>query len=72
MKILKNKAVLNFMSIIWGIGLSCMFYKICNDRDCIVLKAPNINLIKENTWKYNKKCYNFDIESTTCNNSPIK
>ena len=72
MKILENKITINFISIIWGLGLSCLFYKICNDRDCLIFKAPNINLIKNNTWKYNNKCYEFDTETINCNNDPIE
>ena len=55
MKILENKLTINFISIIWGLGLSCLFYKICNERDCLIFKAPNIHFIKNNIWKYNNK-----------------
>lgn len=72
MKILENKLAVNFISIIWGLGLSCLFYKICNDRDCLIFKAPNMNFIKDNTWKYNNKCYKFTTETTNCNSNPIK
>ena len=72
MKILENKFTVNIISIIWGIGLSCIFYKICNEKDCLIYKAPNINLIKNNVWKYDNKCYKFHTETITCNDSPIK
>ena len=72
MKILENKLTINFISIIWGLGLSCLFYKICNERDCLIFKAPNIHFIKNNIWKYNNKCYKFETETINCNKTPIK
>lgn len=58
-----------FLSIILGLGLSTMFRKACGKRNCIVFKAPNINDIKNKTFKFQDKCYNFTEEQSKCDNS---
>lgn len=54
------------VSIIWGLGLACLFRKVCVGRNCIVYKAPNHNLIANNIYSHNSKCYKYDIETTQC------
>lgn len=56
------------ISIIWGLGLSCLFRKVCKGRNCIIYKAPDNNIIKKNIYKYDKKCYKFNTEITDCKN----
>jgi len=60
------------ISIIWGLGLACLFRKACKGRDCIVVKAPNPNYIKNNTFKHDDKCYQYIPQSTDCNDKPVK
>ena len=71
-KTLKTQQGRIIISIIWGLGLACLFRKVCIGRDCIVYKAPNPNLIKNNVFLHDKKCYKFDSESTQCNETPIE
>lgn len=59
-------------SIILGFGLSVIFKIACNDRDCIILRAPNKNLIVGKTFKHNSKCYQYLPYNTVCNNNSIK
>ena len=50
------------ISILLGLGLATLFRKVCKDRNCIVFKAPNIQKIKNQIFKFENKCYKF-IES---------
>jgi len=72
LEILQKRETKILFSIIWGFGLACLFRKVCNDRTCITYKAPNINYVKNNIWKYNNKCYTFDTKTTKCNKNPIE
>ena len=72
LSILERKETKILISIIWGFGLACLFRKICNDRSCIIYKAPNINYVKNNIWKFNNKCYKFDTKTVKCSNNPIE
>ena len=57
------------MSIILGLGLATFFRKACNDRNCIVFKAPPMKKMNKQIYKYNGKCYKFTTEATKCNNN---
>ena len=70
-KLLESKTGVIIMSVIWGLGLACMFRKVCKDRDCIVYNAPNMEEIKKNIFLFDKKCYKYKSETTKCNANPI-
>ena len=42
-KFFKTKESKIILSIVWGLGLSCLFRKACKGRKCIVYSAPNPN-----------------------------
>ena len=64
--ILQNPVTKIIISIIWGLGLATLFQRICKDRNCIVLKGPNPNKIKDKIFKYNNKCYIYHPELSNC------
>ena len=65
-RFLYNKYSPFVISIILGIGLSCLFQKVCKDRNCLIFKAPPLNKIKNKIYKYNNKCYTFDADAMYC------
>ena len=71
LKLLESKTGVIMMSILWGLGLACLFRKVCKDRDCIVYHAPNMEEIKKNIFLFDNKCYKYKTETTKCNAKPI-
>ena len=59
------------ISIIWGLGLSCLFRQVCKGRNCIIYKAPDPSTIKNNIYLHNSKCYKYDTETIKCTNDAI-
>ena len=57
------------ISILLGLGLATLFRKVCNDRSCMIFKAPQLNKIKGQVFKFGKKCYKFNEEIENCNNN---
>tara|TARA_B100000035_G_scaffold315321_1_gene335226 strand:- start:131 stop:370 length:240 start_codon:yes stop_codon:yes gene_type:complete len=57
------------ISIILGLGLATLFRKVCNDRNCIVFKAPNIKKIQNQIFKFQDKCYTFTENIEKCDNN---
>jgi hypothetical protein len=55
------------ISVILGVGLSCMFRRVCKERNCLVYKAPSLDKIEGKIYQYNNKCYNFTHAAQTCN-----
>ena len=60
------------VSLLLGLGLACLFRKACNSRNCLVFKAPSLNSIKENIYKYNNKCYKFQERTVSCDKNGEK
>ena len=56
------------ISIILGLGFATLFRKVCKDRDCIIFKAPDINKIKNQIFKFQDKCYTFKENIEKCDN----
>ena len=57
------------ISVILGVGLSCMFRRVCKERNCLVYKAPSLDKIEGKIYQYNNKCYNFTHAAQTCNSN---
>ena len=53
-------------SILLGLGLATLFRKACNNRNCLVFKAPSIKDIKGKVFGHNDKCYEYKEKSATC------
>ena len=54
------------LSIIWGLGLSAIFRKVCKGRNCIVIKGVNPKNIKDKIFKIDDKCVKFYPEISSC------
>ncbi len=53
------------VSILLGLGLSTLFKMSCDNRSCMVYKAPSFD--KKKFIRYNKKCYEPKEQMETCN-----
>jgi hypothetical protein len=56
------------ISVILGLGLASLFRKVCNDRNCIVFKAPSLEELSNQVYKYNDKCVKLKPNSIPCDN----
>ena len=54
------------ISIILGLGLSALFRKVCNERDCIVIKGPRVEEVENNIYNFDGKCYKYKALATSC------
>ena len=57
------------ISILLGLGIATLFRKVCNERNCIIFRAPQINKIKKQIFKFNNKCYKFQENIEQCDPS---
>ena len=57
------------ISILLGLGLASLFRKVCNDRNCLIFKAPEMNEVTKNTYAYGDKCYTFKEQLAKCNDA---
>lgn len=54
------------ISILLGLGLATLFRKVCNDRNCLVFKGPEMSEIDEKIYKFDDKCYKYKPSAKTC------
>ena len=64
--IFKSRPGIILMSIIWGLGISCLFRQVCKGKDCIVLVAPDPKSINNKVFKYEDKCFQYVPYNSTC------
>ena len=59
----------NIISLLLGLGLATLFRKVCNDRNCIVFRGPKMSKIKNKIYKFNDKCYKYNLNAVDCDNN---
>ena len=52
-------------SIILGIGFATMFRRICNKNNCLIIKGPKSNELKD-YYKIDKNCYKYISYTINC------
>lgn len=67
-KFIKSREGIIVISVLWGLALATLFQRVCKGRGCIIYNAPDVNVMKENTFLHNKKCYQFKSETVGCSN----
>ena len=54
-------------SILWGIGFAVLFRKLCKNKKCIVIQAPNNFDVRNQIFrKTNGKCYKLIKHNDSC------
>jgi hypothetical protein len=63
---MKSKQFNVIFSFLLGLGLAAILRPACKGDQCITLKAPPIQEIKDATFQVGNKCYQFSVESLDC------
>lgn len=66
--LLNHPVFAGIITILLGVGLSCMFRNSCENGLCILHIAPSYNL-QDETFKWNGNCYKYNREKVAC---PLK
>ena len=54
------------ISVLLGLGLATLFRRVCKERDCLIFRAPSLDKIKNQVFKFDNKCYSFSENAQTC------
>ncbi len=71
MKLFKTREGRLIVSILWGLGLACLFRQVCRGRQCIIYEGPDPNAVSNQTFIQDNKCYRFYPKSTTCTSDAL-
>jgi len=55
------------VSAIFGIGLAFIFSRTCKGNDCVIIRAPEIDEIKNNIYQIQDECYTYTPKIIPCN-----
>jgi len=66
---LKSKLGRIIISIIWGLGLACLFRRVCKGKQCLVIKGTNPDKVRGKIFKYNDGCYVYDTYNVSCSSN---
>lgn len=66
--VLKDNKSRVIISVIWGLGLAALFRKACKGRNCIVIRGPKPADLDNKIIMFDKKCYLYKSENTSCKN----
>lgn len=66
-RLFKSRLGIIIISIIWGLGLSTLFNRACQGRNCYIVKGPNIEDTSKKYYNYGtEKCYQYYPVITKC------
>tara|TARA_E500000178_G_scaffold276858_1_gene275865 strand:- start:29 stop:235 length:207 start_codon:yes stop_codon:yes gene_type:complete len=54
------------VSIILGLGIATLFRKVCEGRNCIIIKGKSPADVEKNSYRYKDKCYKYKSVSAKC------
>ena len=55
-----------FVSVIFGFALALLFQKVCKDRKCLMITAPNTQDITSNIHEFEGECYRYTTQAVHC------
>jgi hypothetical protein len=65
-EVIKTEKFAVAFSAIIGFALVALAIPACQGDDCVVKKAPNVQELKESTYRIGSKCYQFRPEAVDC------
>lgn len=64
--IMNNPVGRILISVILGLGLASLFRKVCNSKNCIVIKGPNLQEVEKYYYKIDDDCYKYTPYASKC------
>ena len=68
-EVIHSKTFSIIFSLLLGIALASFFKHSCKGKNCIIMKAPNPNNLKNNVYKFDNKCFKFNTDVTNCDSN---
>lgn len=65
-EVMNNKTGSAIISAILGFGLAAIFRRVCDDKKCVVIHAPNSEEIEKYYFQIQDECYQYTPEIVPC------
>lgn len=53
------------LSVIWGLGIAALFFKVCGNGGCFVVNTPINPQIEHNIYEFKNECFGGKCSSTS-------
>jgi len=68
-RLLYSPIGVTMISILLGLGLATLFRKVCTEKNCIKFSGPVIKDVEGKVFKYDDKCYKYELQPAKCDSS---
>ena len=58
------------LSCIIGFGIAALFRPMCKEGDCVVLRGPPVNQMRDVVYQMGGKCHEFTPKAVACPTDP--
>ena len=62
----------SIISVVFGLGIAALFYKACDEKNCITFRGPNINELDGRIIQHGENCYTNQVVTSSCDDSKQK
>jgi hypothetical protein len=64
--IIKNPLFGSLVSFMLGLAIVLIIAPICHGKECMIVKAPPINEVRDSIYHIGTKCYKFETVQLDC------
>ena len=69
-KWLEHDSIAVLLSCIVGFGIAALFRPMCKGGDCVVLRGPPVNEMRDVVYQIGGKCHEFKPKAVACPTDP--
>jgi hypothetical protein len=64
--LLKIPGMGTLISILLGFGLAAMFRPLCKGPDCLIMRGPPVQDVRNSVYQFGARCVEFDAKPIEC------
>ncbi len=65
-KIMASPGIATLVSFMLGVGIAAMFRPVCRGPECILLRGPPVQEIRDAVYQFGAKCVEFKPRAVEC------
>jgi hypothetical protein len=66
LSIMERPMVATVISALIGFGIAAMFRPLCKGPECVILRGPPVNEIRNSVYQFGSKCIEFQTRAVEC------
>jgi hypothetical protein len=65
-KVIETPGIATVLSFVLGVGLAAMFRPVCKGPECVVVRGPPVQDIRDAVYQFGTKCVEFKPRPMEC------